>query len=211
MDYQIFFGTTLFQNIILFSTAFCGQYAYRNNQREKEKTASWNILSYIDEINSNIESIPKDIIDENGTISEKSLFHANTIYHINQWENNKNIIKKRLSNEEFYNLNSYFLKVNNLKYYIIELKSMLIGSLQAKANYYYNSIYNKVGNIQIKDIPDEGLEDRIKELVRSRKYLYNVSVVEPYLCKEHCISLKSILNEYHEIIQNNERADKQFV
>lgn len=198
-----FLGSTHFQNIILFITVWIALYTYRRDRLSKAKTAASNILLYKDELEKNIDRIPEELINKDEIINEKYLFYSNSIINYNdEWQANKNIIKQFIDQESFNSINEYFLTVNDLNYYLKELKNMLIGSLYAKSTNYYNCIYNKISNIPVREPFDLSPIKYAGKIVRDQITLFDLNYIPPYICIEYKNAFKELKDKYRKFSEN---------
>lgn len=186
-----FWNSNLFQTLVLIATigATLGiaLWQFRAHKRKELRNAVSILILQIKDIEKNIEYIFSEGLI-NGAIQEIPMHYSTIIFEEAQWSKYAHSIVGYISQEAFEKIDTFFKVAQRIREQQIYIKQKIQMSIDNRAFYYYNTIYNQAVMI---DNPEKG----IKSIVAK----FNTVTVPSYIQVELASGLEKTLKQYHKI------------
>lgn len=186
-----FWNSNLFQTLVLIATigttlgvALWQFHAYK---RKELRNAVSILILQIKDIEQNIEYIFSEGLI-NGVIQEVPMHYSTIIFEEAQWNKYAHSVVGHISQEAFEKIDSFFKVAQRIREQQIYIKQKIQMSIDNKAIYYYNTIYNKA---VISNPPEQNIQSIVDK--------FNEAVVPSYIQKELALGLEKTLKQYHKL------------
>lgn len=186
-----FWNSNLFQTLVLIatigSTLGVALWQFRAHKRRELRNAVSILILQIKDIEQNIEYIFSEGLI-NGAIQEIPIHYSTIIFEENQWNKYAHSVVGHISQEAFEKVDTFFKVAQRIREQQIYIKQKIQMSIDNKAFYYYNIMYNQAVMI-------DNTEKEIKSIVAK----FNTVIVPPYIQVELALGLEKTLKQYHKL------------
>lgn len=186
-----FWNSNLFQTLVLIatigSTLGVALWQFRAHKRRELRNAVSILILQIKDIEQNIEYIFSEGLI-NGFIQEIPMHYSTIIFEENQWNKYAHSVVGHISQEAFEKIDSFFKVAQRIREQQIYIKQKIQLSIENKAFYYYNAVYNQVVMV---DYPEKDIKSIVDK--------FNKITVPSYIQMELALGLEKTLKQYHKL------------
>ena len=186
-----FWDSNFFQTIVLIitvaATVCIALWQYNVHKRKELNNAVSILLLQIRDIERNIEYLYSEGLI-NGVIQESPIHYSSIIFEENHWNKYAHTIVGYISSESFEMIDNFFRVAQRIREQQIYIKQKIQLSLENKAFYYYNDVYNNAV-----------IAAESKEKVQSIVEKFNSATVPAFIQTELALGLEKTMKQYHKL------------